>query len=305
MSIDLYLAPMAGYTDSAFRLLCRKEGAKKLFTEMISIDGLSRSNTKTLFYLKTLTNDTPIIAQVFGTDKDALSKSIKLLNTLDYVEGINLNCACPVKKVVKTGAGASLLKDLKTLEALLKILKNNTTKETSIKIRLGWDTVNVEKVAKLAEDCGLDYLIIHARTAKQMYTGKANWEEIIKLKENFKIKIIGNGDIKSKEDIIKYSNYCDAIMIGRAAIGNPSIFSNISVDNNKIIETIFKHISYNQKLYGLNYFINLKKHLVYYLKNINLEKSVKNTYLQKCLISKNYSDFILALNEFSNYIKNL
>jgi tRNA-dihydrouridine synthase B len=305
--MDLYLAPMAGYTDSAFRLICREQGAKKLYTEMISSDGLVRKNQKTYAYLKTLEQDKPITVQLFGSDLDVILKSIEIVNKIEYFEGININCACPVKKVIKTGAGAALLKNTKNLEAIVKILKNNTKKESSIKIRLGYDKVILSELVKIAETYCLDYIIIHARTAKQMYSGKANWLEILKLKEKSKIKIVGNGDIKSKEDIFKYSSYCDSMMIGRAAIGNPFIFSctintndtnNANNTNIELFNIILKHIEYNQKHYGVNYFINLKKHMVYYFKNFNLEKKLKNKYLELILKSENYNTFLKNIESF-------
>lgn len=296
----MWLAPMAGYSDSPYRLLCREYGATKLFSEMVSIEGLSRADPRSKVYLKILEGDTPITVQVFGTNIDAYIKATEYLNTLDYVDGININSGCPVKKVIKTGSGAILMKNPKLIKAIIEAIRKNTTKELSIKIRAGWDekSINALEIAKIVEGEGADYVIVHARTAKMGYSGEADWNLIKNIKENIKIKVVGNGDIKSLAEAEKVKNICDAVMIGRGGLGNPWVFNNSDPKLN-FKQVLLKHIEYNRLIYDGKMYVNLKKHFSYYFKRIDIEKNQKLKTLQKLLLSQSLNEMIEHVKDFN------
>lgn len=297
--MNLHLAPLAGFSDSPFRLIAREFGANVLYTEMVSVEGVFRNNKKTLDYFNTLEKDAPITVQLFGTNINSYLKSLEILNKLDYVDGVNINCGCPVKKVVKTGSGGAMLKTPHLIAQIIKNLKKNTNKTVSIKIRSGWEEENTLEIAKIAQDALVDYIILHPRTVKMGYSGKANWEQIKLLKDNLKIKVVGNGDIERESDMVKYKDYADEIMIGRAAIGNPWIFDKDNkVLNLEFKNTIFRHINNNEKFYGDLIFQNMKKHIPYYLKNIDVLKSEKNILFLNLFRSQSISEFKDILNKF-------
>ena len=215
------LAPMDEVTDVGFRKICEDMGSCWTTTELTNVksilaEGVSSSRYKKEF-LKTN------VIQLFGNKPiDFLNAAKKVENEADWFD---INFGCPSTKVTGANCGSSLLKDPKNVYEIVKILVDNIDKPITAKIRLGYDKVNVLDVAKKIEKAGASCIAIHGRTAKQKYSGEANWEEIKKIYENLKIPVIGNGDIREVKQIDKYLNkYCDAMMIGRAAIGNPLIF---------------------------------------------------------------------------------
>lgn len=295
----MWLAPMAGYSDSPYRLLCREFGATKLFSEMVSIEGLARGDNRSKVYLKILEGDNPLSVQLFGTNVEAYIKATEYLNTLDYVDGININSGCPVKKVIKTGSGVMLMKNPKLIKDIIASIRKHTKKELSIKIRAGWDekSLNALEISKIAEGEGADFVIVHARTAKMGYSGEADWSLIKNIKENLSIKVVGNGDIKSLVEAEKVKNICDAVMIGRGGLGNPWVF-NSSDPNINFKEVLLKHIEYNKMFYKDSFYVNLKKHFSYYFKRISMEKALKLKTLQRLLLSQSLNEMIEHIKEF-------
>lgn len=217
------LAPMANYTDIAFRTLCRKYGASLCYTEQISAIALSKNNKKTLNLLKTSKEDKPISLQLSGRNKEILLQVIKK-HEKNY-NYIDLNFGCPSKKVVKCGYGAALLKEKKYIKELLEYLSKNMKKPLTIKMRSGFKKDEALELVKVMEPY-VHTIAIHARTQKQGYTGKADWDIIKKVKQNTSIPIIGNGDVFTPEDALRMLQHtkCDYVMIGRGALGNPFIF---------------------------------------------------------------------------------
>ena len=221
------LAPLAGISDSPFRSICRSMGAAIVFTEMISADGLLQKNSRTLEYLFFREHERPIGFQLFGSNPETFVKAITLIEHYQP-DFIDLNFGCPVRKVIKRGAGAALLKDIDRLEEITRQAVRYASKPVFAKIRKGWDenSINVLEVARRLEQCGVKAITIHPRTQAEGYRGHSDWQIIKLLKENLSIPIIGSGDVESAEDVrrILDETGCDLVMIGRGSLGNPWIF---------------------------------------------------------------------------------
>ncbi len=227
---------MAGVTDVAFRVLCRRSGAGLTCTEMISANALARSNQATLKLIDLAEEEKPRVIQLFGQNTDCLIKSAQFIEQNNLCEIIDLNFGCPASQIVQQGAGSALLerpnKIKEIVEAVIKAVKIPVT----CKLRLGIRTnnINILKVARICEESGASMITVHARTQKQGYTGNADWSWIKKVKDTVQIPVCGNGDVKTVEDYLrmKKETGSDYVMIGRGAIGNPYLFKQIS-DYNK------------------------------------------------------------------------
>ena len=225
----LFLAPMEDVTNPNFRLLCKRFGADMVYTEFISSDALIRNVPKTEEKLKTSDEERPVVMQIYGKDPAAMAEAAQIAESAKP-DLIDINFGCPVKKVAGKGAGAGLLRDIPRMLEITKVVKNAVKTPVTVKTRLGWDD-NSKIIVNLAEalqDCGISALSIHGRTRAQMYTGEADWTLIGEVKNNprMTIPIIGNGDVctpeRAKECFDRYG--VDAIMVGRATIGQPWIF---------------------------------------------------------------------------------
>jgi tRNA-dihydrouridine synthase B len=226
----LVLAPMAGYTNLGFRLTIKKLGAGLVTTEMVSAMGLTLNHGKTLDYLKSHPDEKPLAVQIFGSEPAVMARACEIAAN-HGADLIDINMGCPVKKVAKTGAGASLLRDKSKIPAILQAVRKACSLPLTVKTRAGWsplDPVACE-VAHVAEDCGADGMTIHPRFATQGFSAPADWSWIRKVKERVKIPVIGNGDIFDAPAGLrmKAETGCDGVMIGRGAIRNPWIFRQI------------------------------------------------------------------------------
>jgi len=232
----VFLAPMAGVNDLAFRLLCRKYGSALNFTEMINVNAVQRKNKATLRMAETSEEEKPVSIQLFGSRVDAVKESIKILEN-DYPEEIrpdafDFNFGCPVQRVMKQGAGCALLKRPAKVGEIISAMRAATDLPVSGKIRLGItpSSANHLKTAKIIEESGADMLIVHARYQNQGYSGNAYWEKIKEIKEKVNIPVVGNGDVwdgKAAKDMIEKTG-CDYVMVGRGCMGNPFIFKQIN-----------------------------------------------------------------------------
>ncbi len=228
---NLFLAPMAGYTSWPMRLICRKTGAALVFTEMVSagslVQGRGRSRSRTQDLLESRPAERPLGVQIFGADPEIMAEAAAMVE--DHgADLVDINMGCPVKKVVRTGAGAALLKDPKRARALVRRVRAAVKVPLTIKIRAGWDPdhVNSRWMARMAEDEGVDAVTVHGRLAGQTYGEPADWGFIARAVSAVSIPVIGNGDVKSAGDAARMISLtgCAAVMIGRAARGNPWIF---------------------------------------------------------------------------------
>ncbi len=222
------LAPLAGYTDPAFRLLCRKAGASLCFSEMISCHGLVYKQKNTEFLLKTLEEERPVGIQLFGSDPVMMGKAAAIVSTCP-VDLIDINMGCPVRKVVKKGAGSALMKTPELAKAIIESVCAHTHLPVTVKIRAGWasDDITAVSFAQMAELAGVTALTVHGRTWAQGFGGLADWNIIRQVTEAVSIPVIGNGDISSHADGIErmLQTGCHGVMVGRGALGNPWIFS--------------------------------------------------------------------------------
>ena len=225
------LAPLAGISNLPFRLIARAQGCSLAYTEMISANGLVRKTAKTYEYLKTCEDDRPLGAQIFGADPQIMAEAARIVADTG-VDLIDINMGCPVRKVIKAGAGAILMKDPALVARIVEAVKKAVKIPVTVKIRSGWNrsSINAVEIARIAEDCGADAITVHARTADQGYSGNADWKIITDVKKAVKIPVIGNGDIRQPQDAVKMlaETDCDAVMVGRGSLGNPWIFKGIS-----------------------------------------------------------------------------
>lgn len=287
-----FLAPMAGYTDYVFRRLCRRFGAGLLTTELVSAAALARMIKKTYRYMEHKEDEHPISLQIFGNNEDDFKKAIELTD-LNGFSFIDINMGCPTKKVVKNNGGAGLLTDIDKMISILNSVKIVSPLPVSVKIRLGFkrgEGGETERALALKEN-GACFLTLHGRYASDLYRGNADWEKIGKIKEALgeNYILIGNGDIKSKEDAEKvFENYkVDGIMIGRAAIGNPWIFSELNkifeeekqIDKN-LKNIIKEHVNGCCEFYGEISGIHfMRKFIMKYLAGYRMENKIE---LMKC-----------------------
>lgn len=233
----LILAPLAGYTNQVYRQICHDLGAGLTYTEMISDKGLLYENEKTwdLCYIEE--NERPVSLQLFGGNIEELVKAAKLIDERSNCDIIDINMGCPVKKVLKSGSGAYLIQDTAYLEKMVKSVVENVSRPVTVKVRIGWDhnSINHIEIAKAAERGGASAICVHGRTKSDFYSGKVNLQAIKEVKENVSIPVIGNGDVKTVEDLQNMLDTgVDFVMIGRASLGNPWIFEEFNAYlNNK------------------------------------------------------------------------
>ena len=225
------LAPLAGVSDSPFRRLAREQGASIVYTEMVSADGLVRGNQATLDYCAFEPMERPIGIQLFGSNPDVMADAARRLCDLPDAQRpdlIDINMGCPVRKVVNRSAGAALLNNVPLLQEIVRKMSAASSVPVTAKVRLGWDgeSLNVVEVSKALEAAGAAAVAIHARTRAEKFEGTPHWEMIGAAKEAVSIPVIGNGDVRTREDATRLlaTTGCDAVMVGRAAFGDPWVF---------------------------------------------------------------------------------
>lgn len=225
------LAPLAGISNLPFRLLAREAGCGLVTTEMVSADGLVHGSPPSFDLLRSLPQEKPLAVQIFGSDPAVMAAAAAIVEA-SGADVLDLNFGCAVRKIVRAGAGVALMRQPRRAEAILRAVRRSVKIPLTIKIRSGWEPGGREALAlgSLAEDCGVDALTLHPRTAAQRFSGRADWRLIAALKQRVRMAVVGNGDIRSAADAARMmaATGCDAVMIGRRAIGYPAIFTEIA-----------------------------------------------------------------------------
>jgi nifR3 family TIM-barrel protein len=227
---NVILAPLAGITNLPFRLLAKSSGCGLVCSEMISANGLVYQSGRTEQMIDSAPEEKPLSVQIFGSDPGIMARAAAIVESKG-ADIVDINFGCSVRKVIKTGSGVALMRTPDQAKALLAAVRKAIRIPLTIKIRSGWDASGREalKIAEIAQNCGVDAIAVHPRTAGQQFRGRADWSIIAAVKKNVGIPVIGNGDIVSARDALKMleETGCDAVMIGRRAIGNPTIFSRV------------------------------------------------------------------------------
>lgn len=315
---QIVLAPMAGISNPAYMKICEEMGVGYAITELISAEAIVRNNKKTLEMLTGIDKlNIPVAVQIFGSNPETMAKASRILVDLHQIRLIDINMGCPVPKVaVRAQAGSALLKNPEKIGEIVKAVVKSVNVPVTVKIRSGWDekNINAVEVAKICEKNGASAIAIHARTRSEGYSGKANWDIIKKVKESVNIPVIGNGDITSPILAKKMLDEtgCDAIMIGRGALGNPWIFKQCLkyLENNAIIEepTNKEKIDMIKEHYRLLKedknehiaLLEIRTHALYYLKGMPESK----IYKERICKSKNEEEFLNILKEYENFLNN-
>ena len=230
--VPVFLAPMAGVTDTPYRILAREMGCPLVYSEMVSDKGINYRNEHTLKMLHTEELERPMAMQLFGAEPDSVAKAAQYIQSLNCADILDFNMGCPAPKVVKNHEGSAMLLEPERAFRVLKALVGAVNMPVTVKMRIGWDKdhINVLEMAKLAEEAGVQAVAVHGRTREQFYRDRADWQIIRQVREKLRIPVIANGDIRNVEDLIKIREVtgCEAVMVGRAAQGNPWIFRQLT-----------------------------------------------------------------------------
>jgi len=268
------LAPLAGFTDLPFRSVVKKFGADLTVSEMLSSNALAHGCKKTLHMLEKSPIEEPYSVQIAASEVDITRQAVEVLNEQDGIDIIDLNCGCPVPKVVGHGSGSSLLLDLHLMGSIIKTIKDTSNKSmTSVKIRLGFEKKNHIDIAKMVEDSGADFLAVHGRTRAGKFKAAVDYDAIKEIKKAVSIPVIANGDIDSydKAQWVLEHTECDGIMIGRGAVGNPWIFYQLKNSSKDIAidikhQIIMEHFDKMIEFYGSHGVAMFRKHTHTYSK---------------------------------------
>lgn len=284
------MGPLAGFTDSIFRKICRDEGAAFVVTEMVSAEGALRSSRKTFELAQFDEGERPIFIQLFGAEPDRVAEAARRLLRL-RPDGFDLNFGCPMPKIVKSGAGAALLRDLPRLEQVARAVVQAVPVPVTAKIRSGWSPKEIVAIeaARRLEGAGVAAITLHARTREQRFSGKADWSLIRAVKKAVQIPVVGNGDVWTAHDALRMfrETGCDLVMVARGSLGRPWIFRQIrdllegrppfQPQPTDHLDYALRHLKLSLERYGQRQgFVLMKRHLAHYIKGLPGAHAVKD-----------------------------
>lgn len=304
MQNKFLLAPMAGYSDAGFREVCADFGADVTFTEMLSAQAIKYDSEKTKALAFRASGEKTCIAQIFGKDADTMAQACEN-QLLKCFDGIDINMGCPAPKIVKNGEGSALLKNLPLASKIISECRHKVqNKSLSVKVRLGFDENNIVEIVKMCEDSGADFVTVHGRTAKQMYSGRANLDAIALAKASVKIPVFGNGDVTDAQTCADMlSTGVDGVMIGRGAIGSPWIFSQLKNRSGDIdkIQAISKHVEILRQIYPERLLVlMLRKHFLAYAAKLHAPAKERQKFALQTNIDESLKLFQSLVNHFEN-----
>ncbi len=278
------LAPLAGFTDLPFRSVVKKFGADLTVSEMLSSNALAHGSQKTLHMLQKSPLEDPYSVQIAGANVDIVRRAVEILNEQDGIDILDLNCGCPVPKVVGHGSGSSLLKNLPLMGEIIKTIKEISNKNmTSVKVRLGFEDKNHIAIAKTVEDNGADFIAVHGRTRAGKFKAPVDYDAIAEIKQAVSIPVIANGDIDSYEKakwVLEHTG-ADGVMIGRGAVGAPWLFHQLKTGSEHIElsvkhEIIMEHFDKMVEFYGTHGVPMFRKHVHTYSKGYKGASALRN-----------------------------
>lgn len=310
----VFLAPMAGITDKPLRKLTASFGCGNIVSEMVAINALSRKNAKTYRIADVRDEDYPVVVQLVGSDLDLFTDSAKLAEELGAYS-LDLNMGCPVKKIIANKSGSYLMTDICLASKIISTVVQATSLPVSVKFRKGWDynNINALEFAKMCEESGASYVTVHGRTRSEFYSGTADWDIIGEIKSCLNIPVIGNGDINSPQkarEMIEYTGV-DGVMVGRAALGQPWLISDIHNYLEKGIlptskpvavvkSALLTHINWLVEYYGEKLALGLsRKYVCWYCKNMRDARKFRETYVRIDNLAQAYQEID---NYFDTYI---
>lgn len=311
-SNNIFLAPMAGVTDLAFRLICKKWGAGLVYSEMVSAKAMHYNDKKTFSLMQTSHEEYPLAVQIFGHEPDIMAESAKKIEAMG-TKLIDINMGCPAPKVASGGDGSSLLKDFDLIGRIVSAVSRAVSVPVTCKIRCGIkDFVSVSELARIIEQNGASAITVHGRTAAMYYSGKADRSKIAQVKRAVSVPVIANGDIYTPEDAVSMlaDTGCDAVMIGRGAQGNPFIFTQIAeymrdgcVHTNpghaQRLEVLKEHILLLCSLKGERTGVReARKHVAWYTKGMHSGAAVRNEVCQ----TENLDELIGIIDKYISFI---
>ena len=309
---NVVLAPMAGICNSAYRRIIKQMGAGLIYAEMVNDKAIVHENKKTIDMLYMTEEERPISQQIFGSDVDSFVASAKMVYEKMKPDIIDINMGCPVPKVaVSAEAGAALLKNPEKIKEIVSAVVKSVPIPVTVKIRSGWDknSINAKEVAKICEQAGASAICVHGRTRTDRYLGHSDWNRIKEVKESVNIPVIGNGDIKTVYDAKRMIDEtgCDAVMIGRSALGNPWIILDTvnyltygilpkEITKQEKIDMCIKHLNYLLEFKPEKVAVlEMRSHIAWYLKGVEGAREIKNELFK----AQTKDEIINILNEFS------
>jgi len=287
----LFLAPMAGVTDVGFRAVCSSFGADATTTEMLSARAMAHSPSKTAFLTLTTDEEKIKIAQIFGHEKEFMQEAVRH-PLLEKFDAFDINMGCPAPKIIKNGEGSALMDNLPLASEIISAVRKETKKPLSVKFRKGKSKENYLEFGKMCEEAGADYVVFHARSVAQGYSGRADYEAIANLKAKMNIPVIGNGDVFDLQSLkLLKSTGVDGVMVGRGSMGKPWLFAELKEKkiNFKKIDVVRKHIEILRQHFDEKWLqLYIRKHLLWYAKELPLATNLKLTLatcddVDKCL----------------------